>query len=97
MAWSSAFELQAVDAKRNIQPVRNELPAPGYVLLDVRTGYRWRLRDAASIRLDAGVDNLANRFNALPLGGRYWIGDSGGHTQVPGMGRNVYGGLTFEF
>jgi iron complex outermembrane receptor protein len=96
-AWSSAFEFQAIDAKRNVQAMRNELATPGYALLNLRTGYRWRLTDATSIRLDAGVDNLANRFYALPLGGRYWVGDRNGNTQVPGVGRNVYSGLTFEF
>jgi hypothetical protein len=34
---------------------------------------------------------------ALPLGGRYWVGDMTGHTQVPGMGRSLYTGMTFEF
>ena len=50
-----------------------------------------------SLRLDAGLDNLTNRNYALPLGGRYWIGDKTGKTQVPAMGRSVFGGLTFEF
>jgi iron complex outermembrane receptor protein len=96
-AWSSAFEFHAVDAKRNVQAVRNELTTPGYALLNVRTAYRWSLTDTTGVRLDAGVDNLADRFYALPLGGRYWVGDKTGRTQVAGMGRNVYGGLTFEF
>ncbi|MEZ5400156.1 MAG: TonB-dependent receptor [Bryobacteraceae bacterium] len=96
-AWLNAFEFVAVDAKRNIQAMRNELPTPGYALLNVRTSYRWRLAEAAGIRLDAGIDNLANRFYAMPLGGRYWVGDKTGNTQVSGAGRNIYGGLTFEF
>ncbi|MDX1979827.1 MAG: TonB-dependent receptor [Bryobacteraceae bacterium] len=96
-AWSSAIEFVAVDAKRNIQAVRNELPTPGYALLHVRTSYRWQLADTSSIRLDAGIDNLANRFYAMPLGGRYWVGDKTGNTQVPGAGRNVFAGLSFEF
>lgn len=96
-SWSNAFEFLAVDAKRNVQAVRNELATPGYALMNVRTSYRWQLADTASVRLDAGIDNLANRFYALPLGGRYWVGDKTGNTQVPGAGRNIYGGLTFEF
>ena len=33
----------------------------------------------------------------MPLGGRYWIGDKTGKTQVPAMGRSFYTGLTFQF
>lgn len=95
--WSNTFEFVAVDAKRNVQAMRNELSTAGYALLNVRTSYRWQLGDAAGLRLDAGIDNLANRFYAIPLGGRYWVGDKNGNTQVPGVGRNIYGGLTFEF
>ena len=49
------------------------------------------------MRLDAGIDNLANRRYDLPLGGRYWVGDKTGNSSVPGMGRSIYGGLTFQF
>ncbi len=95
--WSTALDFQAVDAKTDVQAVRNELRTPGYALLNLRSGYRWKLAEATAIRLDAGVDNLTNRNYALPLGGRYWIGDKTGKTQVSGMGRSVFSGLTFEF
>jgi iron complex outermembrane receptor protein len=95
--WSSALDFQAVDAKRNVQAVRNELATPGYALLNLRTSYQWKLTEGAGVRLDAGIDNLANRNYALPLGGRYWIGDKTGRTQLPAMGRSLFGGLTFEF
>ena len=95
--WSSAFSFQAVDAKKDLQQVRNELGSAGYALLNVRSGYQWYLNEKASLRLDGGVDNLANRNYVLPLGGRYWIGDKTGFSAVPGMGRSVYGGLTFKF
>ena len=65
--------------------------------MNVRTSYRWTVFEPFGLRLDAGIDNLGNRFYALPLGGRYWIGDMTGRTQVPGMGRNVWTGLTVEF
>ena len=73
------------------------LATPGYALLNLRTSYRWKLVESAGIRLDAGIDNLANRNYALPLGGRYWVGDKTGNTQLPAMGRSLFGGLTFEF
>jgi iron complex outermembrane recepter protein len=95
--WSSAFEFKAVDTKRDVQAVRNELATAGYALLNLRSSYQWRLLEGTSLRLDAGIDNLTNRNYALPLGGRYWIGDKTGNTQLPGMGRSVFSGLTFEF
>lgn len=95
--WSNTLEFQAVDAKRDVQAVRNELPTPGYALLNYRTSYRLPLVEGTEVRLDAGVDNMANRNYRLPLGGRYWIGDKTGSSAVPGMGRSMYAGLTFQF
>jgi iron complex outermembrane receptor protein len=95
--WSSVLEFQAVDAKSDVQEVRNELPTPGYALFNLRSGREWKLAERASTRLDAGIDNLTGRKYALPLGGRYWVGDTTGNTAVPGMGRTFYGGFTFEF
>jgi iron complex outermembrane receptor protein len=95
--WSSTLEFQAVDAKTDVQAVRNELRTPGYALVNLRSAYQWKLVERASMRLDAGIDNLGNRRYDLPLGGRYWIGDKTGNSSVPGMGRTFYGGLTFQF
>jgi iron complex outermembrane receptor protein len=95
--WSSTLEVRAVDAKTDVQAVRNELRTPGYALVNLRSGYQWKLVERASMRLDAGIDNLGNRKYDLPLGGRYWIGDKTGNSPVPGMGRSIYGGLTFRF
>ncbi|MBZ5697508.1 MAG: TonB-dependent receptor [Acidobacteriia bacterium] len=95
--WSSAFDFQAVDAKKDVQAVRNELRTAGYALANLHTSYEWNLADRASLRLDAGIDNLGNRNYVLPLGGRYWVGDKTGSSSVPGMGRTFYAGLTFEF
>jgi iron complex outermembrane receptor protein len=95
--WSNTFEFQAVDVKRDVQAVRNELHTPGYALVNVRTGYEWHPTEPTSVRLDAGIDNLGNRNYVLPLGGRYWVGDPTGSSAVPGMGRTFYGGLTFKF
>jgi iron complex outermembrane receptor protein len=94
--WSSTLEFQAVDAKTDVEAVRNELPTAGYALVNLRSGYQWKLVEKASMRLDAGIDNLANRMYDLPLGGRYWV-DKTGNSSVPGMGRTFYGGLTFQF
>jgi iron complex outermembrane receptor protein len=95
--WSSRLDFQAVDAKTDVQTVRNELRTPGYALFNLRSGYQWKLVERASMRLDAGIDNLDNRKYDLPLGGRYWVGDKAGNSSVAGMGRSIYGGLTFQF
>lgn len=94
--WSGAFSLQAVDAKTRVDATRNELPTAGFVLLNLRGGYRWKVAENASVRLDAGIENLANRVYDLPLGGRYWMDFSGG-SSVPGMGRSFLTGLSFAF
>jgi iron complex outermembrane receptor protein len=95
--WSSALEFQAVDAKRDVEAVRNELATPGYALANLRTGYQWKVGERVGLRLDAGLDNLTNRNFVLPLGGRYWVGDKTGNSSVPGMGRSLNTGLTFQF
>lgn len=86
--WNSAFILQGVGAKTRVQAARNELATSGYALLHVRTGYQFRM-----FRLDLGIDNLADKRYILPLGGRYWIGDTTGASGVPGVGRSFYVGI----
>ena len=83
--------------RRTCRPSETSCATPGYALVNLRTSYQWKLAEGAGLRLDAGIDNLTNRNYALPLGGRYWIGDKTGNTQLPAMGRSVFSGLTFEF
>ncbi|MFN7982370.1 MAG: TonB-dependent receptor [Vicinamibacterales bacterium] len=87
--WTSAVMVESVAAKDAVQAARIELTTPGYTLVNIRTGYQFRM-----FKVDAGIDNLADRHYILPLGGRYWIGDSTGATGVPGMGRAFYLGVT---
>ncbi len=94
--WTAALSLKAVDAKTRIDAVRNELPTAGFALLNFHGGYRWKLADSSSLRLDAGVENLADRQYDLPLGGRYWI-DPNGTSSVPGTGRSFVSGVSLTF
>ncbi|MGC4082313.1 MAG: TonB-dependent receptor plug domain-containing protein [Vicinamibacterales bacterium] len=87
--WTSSVMVQGVAAKDRVQQARNELTTPGYALVNVRTGYQFR-----ALRLDLGIDNLADRKYILPLGGRYWIGDATGASGVPGIGRSFYIGIS---
>jgi len=88
--------MKAVDAKTRVDAVRNELPTPGFALLSWHEGYRWKLAETVSVRLDGGIENITNRLYDLPLGGRYWT-DFNGTSSVPGMGRSFLTGLSFSF
>ena len=98
--WKSAFEMQFVDAKTNVQAIRNELTTASYILLNAKTGYQWE-----NISIDVGLDNILNKQYYYPLSGVY-IGDqaamtlssSNANTQnLPGLGRSVYVGMTFSY
>ncbi len=56
--WSAALSLKAVDAKTRVDAVRNELPTAGFALLNFHGGYRWKLGEATSVRLDAGIEKI---------------------------------------
>lgn len=92
-AWSNVAEFQLVAAKEDVQQARNELRTSGYGLVNLRTSYDWK-----QVRLDAGIENLFDKNYDLPLGGAY-IGSRPmtWGTNVPGMGRNAYVGVTIKF
>jgi len=96
--WDNAAELVLVDAKRRVSDARNEVPTAGYALMHLRGSYSW-----GKTRIDFGVENLFDKFHALPLGGAY-VGQ--GATMglalpwgipVPGAGRSLYAGLNHKF
>ncbi len=97
--WSSTAELLLVDAKTRVSGVRNEMPTPGYGLVNLRASYEWQ-----QVRLDFGIENLLDRLYYHPQGGAY-LGQ--GRTmagtavpwgvRVPGMGRSFNVGLTVKF
>ncbi len=100
--WSNQLEMQFVDAKDDVQGVRNELPTASYILLNLKTGYEWE-----NISFDVGVDNLLDKQYYYPLSGVY-IGDHNAMTlagsgfkelrgNLPGQGRSVFVGLTISY
>ena len=101
--WDNALELVAVDRKSDVSAVRNELVTPGYALINLRFSRQW-----ANLRLDLGVENLLDRFYALPTGG-FYVGQGStmmipmppDHPQwgtpVPGPGRSVHLGVNLSF
>lgn len=101
--WDNSLELVAVQAKTDVSTMRNEIKTPGYGLLNLRGSYAWR-----TVRLDFGVENLFDKFYALPTGGAY-TGQGTTMTNpalpnypqwgtaVPGMGRSIYVGVNMKF
>lgn len=97
--WQGALEWVAVARKDTVSTVRNEIPTPGYGLVNLRAS--WSFGQA---RLDFGVENLFDRFHRLPTGGAY-VGQ--GSTMslngvpwgiaVPGPGRSAYAGASWSF
>jgi iron complex outermembrane receptor protein len=92
-AWTNTLEGVFVDAKTHVSQVRNELQTSGYGLMNLRSSYQWK-----QLRVDAGVENVFNRFYDSPLGGAY-LGQRPMlyGTAVPGMGRSLYAGLNLQF
>jgi iron complex outermembrane receptor protein len=97
--WTSTLEVVGVAARNRVSRVRNEVPTPGYSLVNLRASHQWK-----GVRLDVGVDNLFDRFYFLPLGGAY-LGQGWSMTTnaipwgvtVPGMGRSVTAAVSMEF
>lgn len=95
--WSSALDLQLVDRKDRVDPLRLEQETGSHTLVDVRTSYRWN-----SLTLSLGVNNLFDRNYSLPLGGvNYagWLagGMAGQFDALPGPGRSVQTGISYTF
>ncbi len=96
--WNNAVEVVLVKAKTDVSAVRNEIPTPGYGLLNLRASYSWK-----QARVDFGVDNVLDKLYYLPTGGAY-VGQ--GRTMaingvpwgiaVPGPGRSFYARLKLD-
>ncbi len=97
--WTGAVEWQWVDEKDRLSWERNEQGTDSYNLFNLRGSYDWK-----QVRLDVGVDNLADKLYDHPLGGAY-LGqgktmsgtDVAWGTTVPGMGRSFYTAVTVKF
>jgi iron complex outermembrane receptor protein len=100
-SWTNALEGHFVTAKEDVSTVRNEMKTGGYSLFNLRATY-----EDKKYRFSAGVDNLFDKFYALPQGGAY-LGqgttmsmnnaNSAWGTPVPGMGRSFNVGVNVKF
>lgn len=98
-AWQNTVEVELVDAKEDVSATRNEMQTESYGLLHLRSSYTWK-----QVRFDFGIENVLDEFYNHPLGGAY-LGegktmsgtDVAWGTQVPGMGRSIYGSVNVKF
>jgi iron complex outermembrane recepter protein len=96
--WTNSLEVQMVNEKDIVDPIRKELPTGGYGIFNLRSSY-----EVGPVRLDFGVENIFNLYYEPPLGGvdigmqpLLYPATLPVHA-VPGMGRNFYAGLTAKF
>ncbi len=102
--WRNSLESEIVARKKDISSVRNEMETAGYGLIHLRARYQQK-----RYSIDFGVENLFDRYYALPLGGAYTaqgttmsINPPVGNfpqwgTPVPGPGRSFYAGMNVKF
>ncbi len=95
--WRNGVELQWVDRKTAVDPLRHEPKTAGYALVNVRSSYQWQ-----RIRIDAGITNLLDKTYELPLGGVNFddflaSGWSSRISSVKGPGRSFYAAVTVQF
>jgi len=91
---SAGFGTEMVDRKSRLDPNRMELRTPGYALFNLHASYKSKY-----VQGGFRVDNLFNRFYALPLGGNNIdiYNATGTMTAVTGRGRSVAGNLSARF
>lgn len=98
-AWTTTAEVLVVSGKTRVSQVRNEIPTPGYSLLNLRSSYEFK-----HARLDLSVENVFNKLYFSPLGGAY-VGQGSSMTtniipwgtNIPGMGRSINIALNVHF
>lgn len=97
--WTGTVEWQWVADKDRLSWERNEQGTDSYNLFNLRGSYEWK-----QVRLDVGIENLADKLYYHPLGGAY-VGqgktmsgtDVAWGTTVPGMGRSLYTAINVKF
>jgi iron complex outermembrane receptor protein len=96
-SWHNTMQVRFVDAKDNVQAVRNEIQTSGFALMNLYSSYHWK-----HARLDFAIENMFDRYYENPLGGVYLGQGQTMHQAipyglaVPGMGRSINIGVTFN-
>jgi len=94
--WSTTLETVTYLKKDDVSEVTNELESAGYVLLNIYGNYN--IPDQG-FTFTAGIDNLLDKDYAPHLGGVNRVRDVDVPVgeRVPGVGRNVYASLNYEW
>jgi iron complex outermembrane receptor protein len=102
-SWHNTVEMQFVDAKTDVQQIRNELTTPSYILLNAKTGYTYK-----NLSVDIGLDNVLDKQYYHPLAGvnagdYYAMSITNAdwpyrnNRNLPGMGRSVFVGISLTY
>lgn len=92
--WNNGIDIETVGAKESVDTIRNEPMTPGYMLVDLRTGYTW----SKQFKMDFSITNLFDKAYALPLGGVDVVNYSAStYTPLQGIGRSFNAALTYMF
>jgi iron complex outermembrane receptor protein len=92
--WNNGIDIETVGAKESVDTIRNEPMTPGYMLVDLRTGYTW----SKQLKMDFSITNLFDKAYALPLGGVDVVNYSAStYTPLQGIGRSFNAALTYMF
>jgi iron complex outermembrane receptor protein len=93
--FEATAETVLADEQTNVSAYNNEPVTPGYVVVNLRAGYRFN----AHLRLDAGIENLLDEDYADHLDGinRVAGSDVAVGARLPGYGRFAYVSLRAGF
>lgn len=95
--WRNGIEVELVDAKTHVDPIRHDPPTPGYAVVSLKSGYTF-----GSITVDGGVSNLFDHRYYQPLGGTNALvlgasSNTGPRRPLLAEGRSFNLGMTVAF
>jgi iron complex outermembrane receptor protein len=92
--WTNALEVQAVDAKTDVDTIRVDPTTPGYAVINIKSGYTYQ-----NFNFTFGISNLLDHRYYLPLGGTNSLMVDYNGTRVPILaeGRSFNFGMSVKF
>jgi iron complex outermembrane receptor protein len=95
--WTNGIEVEAVDGKTHVDPVRHDPTTPGYALVNLKSSYSF-----GKLRIDGGISNLFDHRYYQPLGGTNSLtlsaaSNTGPRVPLLAEGRSFNLGMTVEF
>lgn len=95
--WTNGIEVELVDDKTHVDPIRHDPPTPGYAVFNLKSGYVF-----GNFKIDGGITNLFDHRYYQPLGGvnAMRLGENsnqGPRVPLLAEGRSFNMGLTVSF